>query len=88
MDGMREISDEPQVAVEEITGTFDFEGYGESFDQIVTTGYRDADLEAKLRDVGPALYLFTGGGILPASLLEIPGVRFLHQNNRFRKLLF
>jgi hypothetical protein len=41
-------------------------------------GFSDPSLEAAVVEAETANILFTGGGLMPASLLDIPGVRFLH----------
>lgn len=53
--------------------------YSDQVDEVFVDGLGDAALETHLRALPSGLtVLFTGGGILPASLLGIPQCRFLH----------
>jgi hypothetical protein len=53
--------------------------YAQQVDEVFVDSLADPALERHLRGLtGPRALLFTGGGMVPASLLEIPQCRFLH----------
>ena len=83
LEKLGEICDDAQLAFDDIIGVFEFENHCKKFDQIVTSGYRDEVLTAALTSARPKCVLFTGGGILPSTLLDIPGATFLHVHPGF-----
>ena len=53
--------------------------YANQLDEVFVDGLGDTALEAHLRGLtGRRAVLFTGGGMVPASLLNIPHCRFIH----------
>lgn len=63
---------------DEITGQPDYAAYADEVTPLMVNGWKDPALAAGLADLAPAAVLYTGGGIVPPSLLELPGIRFLH----------
>lgn len=60
---------------------FPWASYGASFETVLCKNYKDAALRERLEALGrsePGAVLFTGGGLLPRSLLALEGLRFLH----------
>lgn len=61
----------------ELLAPADYSRYGDDVQSLLVTGLKDPRLEARLavdaRDI-----LFTGGGIVPESLLKLGGRRFIH----------
>ena len=56
-----------------------YKKYAEQIDELLIEGLDDLALEKHLRFLGgPRAVLFTGGGRIPASLIEITGFRFIH----------
>jgi hypothetical protein len=53
-----------------------YRGWAETYDTVLADGFGDPALADALAGAGTVL--FTGGGRVPASLLAIPGVQFLH----------
>lgn len=68
--------------VDAIAGAHHWPSQGSQFEQMLVSGYKDERLHRRLAELaeagtlGPVLY--TGGGIVPKALLDIPGVRLLH----------
>ena len=63
---------------EEICDFRDLGGYADEVLPVEINGLRDPALVRMLRGEENRLLLFTGGGIVPKSVLELPGVRLLH----------
>ena len=62
-----------------LTERANYERYADQVDEVFVDGLADADLEKYLRGLpGRRAVLFTGGGMVPASLLNIPECRFIH----------
>lgn len=67
------------VVFEQMLGRFDYGPCAEQVEEIFLDGLADPALEARLRALpGRCAVLYTGGGMVPASLLSIPSCRFLH----------
>jgi len=57
----------------------DYARYADRVDEVFVDGLTDPALEQHLRGLpGCRAILFTGGGMVPATLLNIPGCRFIH----------
>lgn len=69
---------DPRAAIEALTGSFDYGAFADHYDRVLVRDLRDERLVEAFTHNGPSTVLFTGGGIVPKSLLTIPGVRFLH----------
>ena len=52
--------------------------YSNQVEDILVAGLRDPILCEKLKEESPAVLLYTGGGIVPETVLNIAGLRFLH----------
>ena len=61
-------------------GGFDYESYADRVDKVIVSGLGDPALAKALEasEGSPTAVLFTGGGIVPPSLLDAAGVRLLH----------
>ena len=73
-----QISAVAKELVDSVSGTFSFDDHAEHCERVLVKNLRDPALAAVLRRTDPGLFLFTGGGIVPAGLLEMPAARFLH----------
>ncbi len=62
----------------ELPGSFDYESHCESFDRVLVENLKDPALAEALGKLGPGAVLYTGGGLVPRSLLDLDGLRFLH----------
>jgi hypothetical protein len=64
---------------QEITQQFRYENYADEVQRVLVAGLKDKRLHASLlKEPAGTPILFTGGGILPASLVEMTNVRFMH----------
>ena len=69
----------PPEVFERLVGPSDDHAHAESVDELFVDGLGDPLLEQHLRGLpGRNAVLFTGGGMVPASLLSIPSCRFIH----------
>ena len=57
---------------------FDYGAYAERVERVPARVLASPALNRALRRVAPATVLFTGGGIIPPSVFEIPGLTFVH----------
>jgi hypothetical protein len=76
--GMAPIIDRPAALVSEMYDRFSYDGCADTVERISVRGLRDPALQDALSRLEPGTVLFTGGGILPASIIRQPGLRFLH----------
>ena len=68
----------PLGIYDEILGAINYEEFTEIFQTIMVDGYKDPELQCLVSNLSHKTILFTGGGILPPSLLALPGTRFIH----------
>ncbi len=76
--GLAEIVENPVERIDELTGGFRYEDHAGCVEHVLLRNLRDPALARSLTRNEPSLVLFTGGGLVPDALLEIPGARFLH----------
>lgn len=76
--GLEGMIEQPAATIDEMYGRFDYEAYADRVDRVVVRGLRDPALPKQLASGGSRTILFTGGGILPADAINVPGLRFLH----------
>lgn len=76
--GLEEVIERPSATIDEMYGRFAYESYADRVDRLIVRGLRDPGLPQRLIADGPRTILFTGGGILPADVIALPGLRFLH----------
>lgn len=81
--GMEPILPGAGALVAEMLGRFRYEDYAARVDDVLVEGLQDPVLAEALRAVEPRTVLFTGGGILPGPILDLPGFRFLHVHPGF-----
>jgi len=76
---LRAITDDPAGLLEQMLGKFEYDGFVDcKFTKVFLKDWRD---EALIKAIEAAPYptvLYTGGGIVPASILSLPGIRVLH----------
>ena len=68
----------PQETYDEILGPINYQDFTESFQTLMVNDYKDPELQNPISNLEHKTILFTGGGIIPPSLLSLPDVRFLH----------
>jgi hypothetical protein len=61
--------------------------YSQNIDRLMINGLRDQKLQSYLQRSPASVLLYTGGGILPTSLLSLPNIKFLHMHPGFLPLL-
>lgn len=57
---------------------FDYDAHADTVVRVAASSYRSPALVAALRDIAPATILFTGGGIVPRAVFDVPGVTLVH----------
>jgi len=72
------ICDDPAGLIAEMLGRVRYENYAPSVERVLVGGLGDGVLAATFSKLKPAAVLYTGGGIVPPSLLNMGGLRFLH----------
>lgn len=77
-DALKEVCPEAGPLIKEISGPFQFEQYADSVEKVFVEGLGDRRLATALVAGEHRATLYTGGGLLPPSLLDLPNVRFLH----------
>ena len=68
----------PVSVFDEMTALADYSQYADEVRVVFVAGLRDKALATELADLGRATILFTGGGMVPPSLFDVPGLRFIH----------
>lgn len=68
----------PENLILEADGSRPLGEYAGSVDRVFIDGFKDQSLRKKLSEFAPGTILFTGGGLVPKSILSIPELRFLH----------
>lgn len=76
--GLGPVIDRPAQLIESMYGPLGLQDHADRVDRLVVRDLRDDRLRDALQSLGPTTLLFTGGGILPASIIDLPGLRFLH----------
>jgi SAM-dependent methyltransferase len=82
-DAMREIVDDPTAFYTEMYDAFSYADYSAEVVRVGANSYRDPGLARALEESGAGHVLFTGGGIVPPSVFEIPGIRLMHVHTGF-----
>ena len=67
----------PQI-YDQILGKLPLLAYCSDVTQILVSGYNDPLLKLRLQELGPGAILYTGGGIVPKDILDIPELKMLH----------
>ncbi|MFQ5916309.1 MAG: formyltransferase family protein [Candidatus Binatia bacterium] len=75
---INQICGDPTGLITEMLGDFKYESYADQIERTLVQDLRDRTLVNAFTNMGPETVLFTGGGILPSILLDIPGLKFLH----------
>ena len=64
--------------LEELPGGFDYAQHCEGFERVLVRDLKDQALSRALKKYSPGAVLYTGGGLVPRSVLDLQGLRFLH----------
>jgi hypothetical protein len=78
LEGVSALSSGARELVSNSFGSFDYGRYSPSVERVLVRDLRDPALLERFSHGSPETVLFTGGGIVPKALLELPGIRFLH----------
>lgn len=76
--GLNEVMDGGSDLVPKLTGQFAWDDFADEVDTVLVKDLKDPVLVEKLRKTVKGAVLYTGGGLVPRSLLELDGIRFLH----------
>lgn len=76
--GMSAVCEGAGETIDAALGPFHYEEYADRVVRVAATGLADERLARAVGEVCRGAVLFTGGGLLRASLLDLPGVRFIH----------
>ncbi len=68
----------PMALYDDMYSAFSYDEHADSVVRVAAASYKEPVLAGALRGAGAQTVLFTGGGIVPASLFELPGTRFVH----------
>ena len=77
-DQVGEFLERPDELIREMLGRFRYEDYSPRVERVMVSGLRDPSLERAIKSLTPKIVLFTGGGIIPPSLISLPNTRFMH----------
>lgn len=76
--GLEPVIDRPAELFREMYGPFRYEAYADRVERLAVRDLKDDALVRALEQLAPTTVLFTGGGILPGKVIDLPGLRFLH----------
>jgi hypothetical protein len=76
-EGLSSVIDDSVKLLDKITGPFRLEEFSDDVSRVMVRDYRDPVVLEAVQNAPAATILFTGGGILPASLVGA-GPRFVH----------
>jgi SAM-dependent methyltransferase len=82
-DAMAALVEDPMGFYAEMYDGFSYADYASELVRVGANSYRDQELTLALEKSGAEHVLFTGGGIVPAAVFEIPGIRLIHVHTGF-----
>ncbi len=78
VDGLQPVLHQPGELIREMYDAFSYDAYADVVERVAAPGLRSDAVHDALRACSPSSILFTGGGILPARTIDLPGLKFLH----------
>jgi SAM-dependent methyltransferase len=69
---------DPLPLLREMYEGFSFDRYADVVTRVAANSYKDPSLVAALSASGAQTVLFTGGGIVPRPVFDVPGIRLIH----------
>ena len=75
---MQRVCHDAAGLIDEMLGEFRYERYAANVDRVLVRNLRDGALAEVLSGLAPGAVLYTGGGIVPRTILGIAGLRILH----------
>ena len=82
-DAMESVVHDPMAFYAEMFSDFHYERFADSVIRLPANGYKDPGLVPALTDLGVGTVLFTGGGIIPKAVFDIPGIQLIHVHTGF-----
>jgi SAM-dependent methyltransferase len=82
-DAMAAIVDDPARFYEEMYEGFSYDDFTDSIERVGANNHKDPGLLAALTRHAGETVIYTGGGIIPAPVFEIPGLRVIHVHTGF-----
>ena len=80
---MEAVVDDPMGFYREMYDDLAFDDLADEVVRVPANSYKDPTVAEVLHGLAPETVLFTGGGIVPASVLGIPGLRVIHVHTGF-----
>jgi len=77
-DGLGKIYRGADILIGEMLGIAHYEKYADVVERAFINGLGDDTLVSSLQTLKHKTVLFTGGGIMPGKLFDVPGVRYIH----------
>src|SRR2546427_5499007 len=84
---MAAVLEDPSGFYSEMFDDFEYRDHGAHFSRVGANSYRDPAIVAALAGTKSETVLFTGGGIIPPAVFEVPGVRLIHVHTGFLPLV-
>lgn len=75
---INKICDDSQRLLEEMFYDFHYDNYADHVKRIFVKDYRDESLRKSLLNLDFPTVIYTGGGIVPDTILDIPDLHFIH----------
>ena len=75
---MGKFVDDPLAIYGDVYDRFSYDAHTDDVDRVVANSLTDATLREALRRLAPATVVYTGGGIVPRSVLELDHLRMIH----------
>lgn len=82
-EAMANVVDDPMGYYREMYDDFSYDDHADAVVRVSADSYKDETVVEALREHGTATVLFTGGGIVPAAVFAVPGVRLIHVHTGF-----
>ncbi len=80
---MSAVVDNPAGLYSEMYDSFSWDAYADRVDRVPANSFKDPGLLHALEQHGAGTILFTGGGIIPAAVFGVPGIKLIHVHTGF-----
>lgn len=77
-DGLQGTIERPGEIINEMYGPFHYESYADQVERVSARNVQSSEVYDAIEAGGAGTILFTGGGLLPARTIDIPGTKYLH----------
>lgn len=82
-DAMEAVIDDPMAFYADMYEGFSYDDHADEVLRVAANSYKDPNLVSALKPLGATTIIFTGGGIVPASVFAIEGIRLIHVHTGF-----